>query len=54
LCREHGQQLTEIAASSDAMKGFGIFGVVKETGVVRGVLLCVVCSAWRGLVGTMR
>jgi len=33
LCREHGQQLTEIAASSDAMKGFGIFGVVKETGV---------------------
>jgi hypothetical protein len=33
LCREHGQQLTELAAENDSFKGFDLFGVVKETGV---------------------
>lgn len=34
LCREHGQQLTELAAHSDKpFDGFGLFGIVKETGV---------------------
>jgi len=34
LCREHGQQLTELAASEPKiMSNFGMFGVVKETGV---------------------
>ena len=38
LCREHGQQLTELAASAEKEKsldGFELFGVIKETGVVR-------------------
>jgi len=34
LCREHGQQLTELAASAEnELDGFELFGVVKETGV---------------------
>lgn len=34
MCREHGQQLTELAASEPAiLSQFGMFGVVKETGV---------------------
>lgn len=34
MCREHGQQLTELAASEpEIFSGFGIFGVIKETGV---------------------
>jgi hypothetical protein len=34
LCREHGQQLSDLAAQKhEPLKGFGIFGVVKETGV---------------------
>jgi hypothetical protein len=34
LCREHGQQLTELAASHPkTLSNFGMFGVVKETGV---------------------
>jgi hypothetical protein len=43
LCREHGQQLMQLAAendektssSSSSLKGFELFGVIKETGVVR-------------------
>jgi len=34
MCREHGQQLTELAASDPkTLSNFGMFGVVKETGV---------------------
>jgi len=34
LCREHGQQLTELAANEPTiLSNFGMFGVVKETGV---------------------
>lgn len=34
MCREHGQQLMELAAQKDEpLKGFGLFGLVKETGV---------------------
>lgn len=34
MCREHGLQLTELAANEpDIVSNFGIFGVVKETGV---------------------
>lgn len=34
MCREHGQQLTELAASEPKIfSNFGIFGVIKETGV---------------------
>lgn len=34
LCREQGKQLMDLAASSDKpLAGFGLFGVVKETGV---------------------
>lgn len=34
MCREHGQQLSELAASSESLlDGFQLFGVVKETGV---------------------
>jgi hypothetical protein len=32
LCREEGQTLTKLSAD-EALKGFGFFGVVKETGV---------------------
>jgi len=32
LCREHGQQLSELAADK-SLDGFELFGVVKETGV---------------------
>jgi len=32
LCREHGQQLSELAANK-SLDGFELFGVVKETGV---------------------
>ena len=40
LCREHGQQLTELAASEpEILSNFGMFGVVKETGVVRVFLV---------------
>ena len=42
LCREHGQQLTELhnAATTttnndDGLNGFDLFGIIKETGVVR-------------------
>jgi hypothetical protein len=51
LCREHGQQLTNLAATTTGKKddddddyndglnlnGFELFGIVKETGVVRTV-----------------
>jgi hypothetical protein len=33
LCREHGLQLSELAAENK-LEGFGLFGVIKETGVV--------------------
>jgi hypothetical protein len=33
LCREHGQQLSELAASSSFGEDFGFWGIVKETGV---------------------
>lgn len=33
MCREHGQQLSELAAESTTLDGFDLFGVVKETGV---------------------
>jgi hypothetical protein len=34
LCREHGQQLLQLAAEeSKPLEGFGLFGLVKETGV---------------------
>jgi len=34
LCREHGQQLTELVASeSTILSKFGMFGIIKETGV---------------------
>jgi hypothetical protein len=34
LCREHGLQLTELVASeSEITSKFGVFGIVKETGV---------------------
>jgi hypothetical protein len=36
LCREQGQQLTQLAAqekSKSILEGFGMFGIVKETGV---------------------
>jgi hypothetical protein len=39
LCREHGQQLAELAAASkgiNELEGFELFGVVKESGVVSG------------------
>jgi hypothetical protein len=32
LCREHGLQLSELAAENK-LDGFGLFGVIKETGV---------------------
>jgi hypothetical protein len=32
LCREHGQQLMELAAEEN-LNGFGLFGLIKETGV---------------------
>jgi hypothetical protein len=38
LCREHGQQLTDLAATTnknDGLNGFKLFGIIKETGVVR-------------------
>jgi hypothetical protein len=49
LCREHGQQLTNLAATTGKnddddddndglnLNGFELFGIVKETGVVRTV-----------------
>ena len=41
LCREHGQQLTELHAATknddDGLNGFELFGIIKETGVVRTV-----------------
>jgi hypothetical protein len=45
LCREHGQQLTELAATTnddddDGLNGFDLFGIIKETGVVRDVNFC--------------
>lgn len=34
MCREHGQQLKELAAKgTQPLEGFGLFGLVKETGV---------------------
>lgn len=33
LCREEGQALSQLAAAQDSLEGFGMFGVVKETGV---------------------
>jgi len=34
LCREHGQQLSQLAANNQKqLEGFELFGVVKETGV---------------------
>lgn len=37
LCREHGRQLADLAktdsSNADLMKGFGLFGTVKEAGV---------------------
>ena len=48
LCREHGQQLTELhnAATTndddDGLNGFDLFGIIKETGVVRDVNVCCV------------
>lgn len=34
MCREEGKALLDLAARSDTpLKGFGIFGIVKETGV---------------------
>jgi hypothetical protein len=36
LCREHGLQLKQLAESeSQLFQGFGMFGIIKETGVVR-------------------
>jgi hypothetical protein len=35
LCREHGQQLAKLAADGSSFEGFELFGIVKETGVVR-------------------
>ena len=53
LCREHGQQLTELhnaattATTNDNddddglnLNGFDLFGIIKETGVVRDVNFC--------------
>ena len=49
LCREHGQQLTELHAATtttndddddDGLNGFDLFGIIKETGVVRDVNCC--------------
>ena len=51
LCREHGQQLTELhnAATTTTnendddglnLNGFELFGIIKETGVVRDVNFC--------------
>jgi hypothetical protein len=43
LCREHGQQMTELAAAEstqDSLQGFGMFGIIKETGVVSSVVVC--------------
>ena len=44
LCREHGQQLTSVATTTtkdttepEGFEGFELFGIVKETGVVRTV-----------------
>eukprot|EP00980_Cylindrotheca_fusiformis_P010591 scaffold2353_cov134-Cylindrotheca_fusiformis.AAC.14 len=35
LCREHGQQLKELAADTETnpLEGFELFGIIKETGV---------------------
>ena len=49
LCREHGQQLTELAATTndddddDGLNGFDLFGIIKETGVVRDVNFLLLC-----------
>lgn len=57
LCREHGQQLTELAASNK-IDGFNLFGVIKETGVVRFsssfLPYCVLYSSLMGVDGLGR
>jgi len=33
LCREHALTLSALAADTNSLEGFGLFGVVKETGI---------------------
>lgn len=49
MCREHGQQLTELAASNK-IDGFNLFGVIKETGVVRFLFRPAVSKSGEGCV----
>ena len=54
LCREHGQQLTELHTAATTttndndddglnLNGFDLFGIIKETGVVRDVNFLLLC-----------